>query len=186
MAEILARYWWVILIRGLAAIAFGIVAFVSPGITLVSLILVFGVFALVDGVFSLLAAFQGRGADGDWWLGVLRGVLGIGIAVLAFRNPAITALVFVFYIAAWALAGGILEIATAIRLRDVIEGEWLLGLAGAASIAFAGLLLWAPGAGALALLWWIGAWAIVTGALLVFESFLLRGLRREAAEAAAS
>lgn len=180
MAEILARYWWVVLIRGLAAIAFGVLAFVSPGLTIATLILLFGAFALVDGIFSLLAAWQGRKVDEDWWLGVLRGVLGIGIGVLTFRNPALTALALVLYIAAWALAGGILEIATAIRLRKVIEGEWLLALAGAASIAFAGLILWAPGAGALAMLWWIAAWAIVVGVLLVAESFLLRGLGRQA------
>lgn len=185
MAEILARYWWVVLIRGLAAIAFGVVAFVSPGITLASLILLFGFFVLVDGVFSLLAAWQGRKVDEDWWLGVLRGVLGILLGVLTFRNPGLTALVLVLYIAAWALAGGILEIATAIRLRDRIEGEWLLALAGVASIAFAGLVLWAPGAGALAMLWWIAAWAVVTGVLLVFESFLLRGLRHGRPEAQA-
>lgn len=180
MAEVLARYWWVVLIRGLAAIAFGVLAFVSPGITLASLILVFGAFALVDGIFSLLAAFSGRKVDEDWWLGALRGVLGIGIGVLTFRNPALTALALILYIAAWALASGILEIATAIRLRKVIEGEWLLALAGLASIAFAGLILWAPTAGALAMLWWIAAWAIVMGALLVIESFQLRGLGREA------
>jgi uncharacterized membrane protein HdeD (DUF308 family) len=186
MAEILARYWWVVLIRGLAAIAFGVVAFVSPGITLASLILLFGFFVLVDGVFSLLAAWQGRKVDEDWWLGVLRGVLGILLGALTFRNPGLTALVLVLYIAAWALAGGILEIATAIRLRDQIEGEWLLALAGVASIAFAGLVLWAPGAGALAMLWWIAAWAIVTGVLLVAESFLLRGLRHGRPEAPAT
>jgi uncharacterized membrane protein HdeD (DUF308 family) len=180
MAEILARYWWVVLIRGLAAIAFGVLAFVWPGITIASLVLVFGAFALVDGIFSLLAAFQGRKVDEEWWLGALRGVLGIGIGVLTFRNPALTALVLVLYIAAWALASGILEIATAIRLRKVIEGEWLLALAGIASILFAGLVLWAPGAGALAMLWWIAAWAIVMGALLVIESFQLRGLGRHA------
>ena len=187
MADILTRYWWVVLIRGLAAIAFGALAFLSPGITLASLIVLFGLFALVDGILLLVAAFQGRRADEDWWLGALRGVLGILIAGLTFRNPALTALVLVFYIASWALAGGVLEIAIAIRLRDEIEGEWLLGLAGLASIAFAGLLLWSPGAGAIAMLWWIAAWAAVTGALLVVESFLLRGLgTRHADERAAA
>jgi uncharacterized membrane protein HdeD (DUF308 family) len=177
MFEMLARYWWVVLLRGLAAIAFAILAFVWPGITLASLILLFGAFALVDGIFSLIGAIAGRREDEAWWIGVLRGVIGIGIGVLTFVNPAITALALVLYIAAWALASGILEIAAAIRLRKEIEGEWLLALAGVLSIAFAGLLLWAPGAGALALLWWIAAWALVLGVVLVFEAFKLRGLR---------
>lgn len=185
MSEILARYWWVILIRGIAAILFGVVAFMAPGITIATLILLFGALLLVDGIFSLLAAFAGRKVDEDWWLGLLRGVIGIGIGVLTFRSPAITALALVLYIAIWALASGILEIATAIRLRKVIEGEWLLLLAGVASIVFAGLILWAPGAGALALLWWIAAWAIVLGVLLVLESFTLRRLGRSAPQGAA-
>lgn len=177
MLEILARYWWVLLIRGLAAIAFGVLAFVWPGLTLATLILLFGAFALVDGVFALVTAIAGRRQDESWWLGILRGVIGIGIGVVTFVNPAITALALVLYIAAWALASGVLEIAAAIRLRNEIEGEWALALAGVLSIAFAGLLLWAPGAGALALLWWIAAWALVLGVLLVLESFKLRGLR---------
>jgi uncharacterized membrane protein HdeD (DUF308 family) len=177
MFEILARYWWVVLIRGLAAIGFGVLAFVWPGLTLASLVLLFGALALVDGLFALIAAIAGRREDEGWWLGLVRGVLGIGIGVLTFRNPAITALALVLYIAAWALASGVLEIAAAIRLRKEIEGEWLLALSGVASILFAGLILWAPGPGALALLWWIAAWAIVVGVLLVLEAFKLRGLR---------
>ncbi|HSJ98473.1 MAG TPA: HdeD family acid-resistance protein [Myxococcota bacterium] len=177
MFEILARYWWVLLIRGLAAIAFGVLAFVWPGLTLATLILLFGAFALVDGVFALITAIAGRRQDENWWLGILRGVIGIGIGVVTFVNPAITALALVLYIAAWALASGVLEIAAAIRLRKEIEGEWALALAGVLSILFAGLLFWAPGAGALALLWWIAAWALVLGVLLVLESFKLRGLR---------
>jgi uncharacterized membrane protein HdeD (DUF308 family) len=177
MLEILARYWWVLLIRGIAAIAFGVLAFVWPGLTLATLILLFGAFALVDGVFALVTAIAGRRQDESWWLGILRGVIGIGIGVVTFVDPAITALALVLYIAAWALASGVLEIAAAIRLRNEIEGEWALALAGVLSIAFAGLLLWAPGAGALALLWWIAAWALVLGVLLVLESFKLRGLR---------
>jgi uncharacterized membrane protein HdeD (DUF308 family) len=177
MFEVLARYWWVLLVRGLAAIAFGVLAFAWPRLTIASLVLLFGAFALVDGAFALVGAIAGRRQDESWWLGVLRGVIGIGIGVVTFVNPAITALALVLYIAAWALASGVFEIAAAIRLRKEIEGEWLLALSGVASLAFAGILLWAPGAGALALLWWIAAWAIVVGVLLVLESFKLRGLR---------
>jgi uncharacterized membrane protein HdeD (DUF308 family) len=177
--QFLARYWWVVLMRGVAAILFGVLAFVWPGLTIAALVLLFGAFALVDGVFSLLAAIGGRGERDGFWLGLLHGLIGIGIGVVTLWNPAITALALVLYIAAWALVSGVLEIVAAIRLREEIEGEWLLVLAGVLSIAFAGLLLWSPGAGALALLWWIAAWAIVVGVLLVFESFKLRGLRRE-------
>jgi uncharacterized membrane protein HdeD (DUF308 family) len=174
MLELLGRYWWVVLIRGLLAILFGVAAFVWPGITLLSLVLLFGAFALVDGAFAVVAAISGRKHSGDWGLLLLAGLLGIAIGILTYHNPAITALALVLYIAAWALVRGIFEIVTAIRLREQIEGEWLLALGGVVSIAFALLLLWAPGAGALALLWMIAAWAILFGSVLVVLAFRLR------------
>ena len=177
MLETLARHWWVLLVRGLSAIAFGVFAFAWPGVTLSVLILFFGAFVLVDGVFSLLAALRSREHDERWWFGLLRGLLGIGIGGLTMVNPGITAIVLVLYIAAWAIVSGVFEIATAVRLRQEIEGEWLMILAGVASVAFGGLLFWAPGAGALALLWWIAVWAIVLGMLLALLAFKVRRFR---------
>jgi len=174
MFELLGRYWWVVLIRGLLAILFGVCAFVWPGITLLSLVLLFGAFALVDGSFAVVAALSGRRHSGEWWLLLLAGLLGIAIGVLTYHNPAITTLALVLYIAAWAMVRGIFEIVTAVRLREQIEGEWLMALGGVASIAFALLVLWAPGAGALAMLWMIAAWAVFFGTVLVVLAFRLR------------
>ena len=174
MLELLGRYWWVVLIRGVLAILFGVAAFVWPGITLLTLVLLFGAFALVDGVFEVVAAISGRKHSGDWWLWLLGGLLGIAIGIMTYHNPALTAFALVLYIAAWALVRGVFEIVTAIRLREEIEGEWLLVLSGVVSIAFGLFVLWSPGAGALALLWMIAAWAIILGTTLVVLAFRLR------------
>jgi uncharacterized membrane protein HdeD (DUF308 family) len=173
LAETLARTWWVVVLRGLLAIALGVLAFVSPGITLASLVLVFGAYALVDGVFALLSALRGRGEE-PWWLLVLEGGVGVGIGVLTLVAPGLTALGLLFYIAIWAIATGVLEIAAALALRKEIEGEWLLVLGGLASVAFGAMLIARPGAGALAVLWLIGSYAIAFGALLVLLGFKVR------------
>ena len=172
----LARNWWVVLLRGLAGIIFGLVTFFEPGISLAALVLLFGAYAFVDGVFSIVTSVRRRGAD-RWWLLLLEGIAGIlaGIATLIW--PAITAIVLLYLIAAWALVTGVLEIAAAIRLRKVITGEWLLALSGVASVILAVLLIIAPGPGALAVVIWIGAYAFVFGALLIGLSLRLRSLR---------
>jgi uncharacterized membrane protein HdeD (DUF308 family) len=172
----LARNWWVVLLRGLAGIIFGLVTFFEPGISLAALVLLFGAYAFVDGVFSIVTAVRRRGAD-RWWLLLLEGIAGIlaGIATLIW--PAITAIVLLYLIAAWALVTGVLEIAAAIRLRKVITGEWLLALSGVASVILGVLLIIAPGPGALAVVIWIGAYAFVFGALLIGLSLRLRSLR---------
>jgi uncharacterized membrane protein HdeD (DUF308 family) len=177
MVADLARYWWVLAIRGVAAILFGIAAFVWPGITLTVLVLLFGAYALVDGIFAVVAGISVRKEQERWWLMVLEGVVGIIIGVLTFLYPSITALVLLYFIAAWAIVTGAFEIAAAIRLRREIEGEWLLALAGIASLIFGVLLVIQPGAGALALIWLIGAYAIVFGILMLVLAFRLRGLR---------
>jgi uncharacterized membrane protein HdeD (DUF308 family) len=173
LVEALARYWWVVVLRGVLAIALGVLAFVWPVVTLTSLVIVFGAYALVDGVFALLSAVRGGGAE-PWWLLVLEGGVGIGIGVLTLVAPGITALALLFYIAIWAIATGVLEIAAALALRKEIEGEWLLVLGGLVSVAFGALLIARPGAGALAVLWLIGGYAIAFGALLVLLGLKLR------------
>jgi uncharacterized membrane protein HdeD (DUF308 family) len=176
LVELLSRYWWVLLIRGLAAILFGVLAFAWPGLTLASLVIVFGAYALVDGVFAIAGAIRGGGRQ-PWWLLLLEGLVGVGIGVLTLFAPQVTALALLFYIAIWAVATGVLQIAAAIALREEIQGEWLLGLGGLASVVFGALLVARPGAGALAVLWLIGAWALVFGATLVVLSLKARRLR---------
>src|SRR3712207_2895613 len=177
MLDSIARNWWVLAVRGVAAILFGIAAFIWPGITLSVLVLLFGAYALVDGIFAVVAGINVRRQEDRWWMMVLSGVAGIIFGVLTVFWPGITALVLVFFIAAWSIVTGALEVAAAIRLRRELEGEWMLALAGIASVLFGILLFVQPGAGALALVWIIGAYAVVYGVLLLILAFRLRGMR---------
>jgi uncharacterized membrane protein HdeD (DUF308 family) len=166
--------WWLLALRGLVAVLFGVLAFIWPGITLISLVWLFGAFALVNGVLSLvLAAKTPKGYPRLGSL-ILGGLLGILAGLLTFIMPGISALGLLILIAVWALVTGVLEIIAAIRLRKVITNEWLLILAGIASVAFGVLLLIRPAIGALALIWWIGAWALVSGILLLILAFRMR------------
>ena len=177
MIEALKRYWWVPVIRGISGIVFGIIAFAYPGIALATLVLLFGAWMLIDGVFRIIGATAGRASDPDWGFHLIIGILGIVVGILTFRAPRITALALIIYVAAWALMIGAAEIALAVKLRREIKGEWFLILMGLASIVFAVLLLWNPGPGALALLWLIASYAIVFGVLAIFFGFRLRSLR---------
>lgn len=171
----LSRNWWAVSLRGLAGILFGIITFFAPGISLAALVLLFGAYALMDGVLAIVTAVRRRGAD-RWWLLLLEGLVGIAAGVLTFLLPAITAIALLYVIAAWALVTGAFEIAAAIRLRKVISGEWLLALSGIFSIALGVLLVMFPGPGALAVVIWIGAYAFVFGALFFALGLRLRGL----------
>jgi uncharacterized membrane protein HdeD (DUF308 family) len=171
LANILSRYWWMTLIRGVIAIAFGIMIYAWPEISLVSLMLVFGTLALADGVTTVATAIGGRHEHESWWVFLLAGLAGIVVGILTLLNPALTALALLFYIAIWAIATGLLQIVAAIRLRKEIEGEVWLGLAGLASIVFGVLLAARPGEGALAVLWLIATYAIVSGVILVILAF---------------
>lgn len=169
----LAKNWWLVLLRGIAGILFGILAFAWPGITLLSLVILYGVYALLDGLFAIVAGFKGAGAEARWWL-ILIGILGVAAGLLTFFWPGITALVLTIFIGAWALIHGIFEIVGAIKIRKEIDNEWWLILSGAISVLFGLIILVMPGAGALALVWLIGAYAIVFGALLVGFAFRLK------------
>lgn len=177
MLEVLSRYWWAFVVRGIVAILFGILAYVWPGITLTTLIILFGAFAFVDGIFLIIKTIGNWGGREDRWLLLLEGLLGIGIGSLAFLAPGVTTLILVFYIAVWSLSTGVLEIATAIRLRKEIQGEGWMILSGIASIIFALLLMVFPGGGALGLIWLIAAYAIIFGVMLVILGIKLRGHR---------
>ena len=177
MIETLKRHWWVPVIRGIAAIVFGILAFVYPGITIATLVLFFGAWVLIDGIFRVVGAIGHRASDPDWGWHIVIGIVGIIVGLLTFHAPQITALALIIYIAAWALMIGATEIAFAIKLRREIKGEWFLILMGLASIIFAVLLLWNPVAGAAAVIWLIGWYAVVLGILAIFFGFRLRSLR---------
>jgi len=172
----LTRYnWWALAIRGLAAIIFGILAFVWPGVTLTVLVMLFGFYAIVDGVFAIATAIHHSRTGEQRWMLWLEGILGIVAGLLTLILPGVTALVLLFLIAFWSIVTGVLEIAAAIRLRQEIEGEWLMAVSGIASLVLGFVLLLFPRAGALALIWWIGAYALVFGVLLLALAFRLRG-----------
>jgi len=173
----LARNWWVVALRGVVAILFGLLAFVLPGITLAVLVLLFGAYAIVEGIFNVIAAVRGREGVAPWWALLLEGLVSIGAGVVTFVWPGLTALVLLYVIAVWAVITGALEIAAAIRLRKVMTGEWWLALSGVLSIVFGALLMIAPAAGALVVVLWIGAYAVVFGALLIGLAFRLRRWR---------
>ena len=173
---VLSRNWWLVALRGLAAIVFGVLAFVWPAITLWALVLLFGAYMLVDGIFAIVAAVRAAGREARWWLLLIEGVLGVLAGLVAAFWPGLTALALLYFIAAWAIVSGILEIAGAIRLRREIEGEWALGLSGALSLLFGVLLVVIPApAGLLSLVGLLGAYARAFGVLLLVLAFRLRG-----------
>ena len=174
--------WWALMLRGVAAVIFGALAFANPGITVGALIFLFAAYALVDGAFAIAAAINRTDRTGHWGAMLLRGILGIIASIMAVTWPAMTALVLLFLIAGWAIATGLVEIAAAIRLRKVITGEWLLVVSGILSILFGLTLMAFPGPGILAVVWLIGVYAVAFGALMIAAGFELRSLarRREA------
>ena len=168
------RAWWLVLLRGIAAILFGVLAWTWPGVTLLTLALLWGAYALVDGIAALWGGWQAKDGGKPMWQVVVIGLLGIAVGIFTFVSPALTAIALLILIAVWAIANGVFEIAAAIRLRKEIANEWLLILSGAVSILFGGWLIYNPGAGALALIWLIGAFAIAYGVLLVALAVRLR------------
>jgi uncharacterized membrane protein HdeD (DUF308 family) len=179
MLHTLATNWWALALRGSVAVLFGLLTFFLPGITLVTLLLLFGAYALVDGIFNIAAFF--RIASHHWAL-LIEGVIGIIAGIVTFAWPGITALILLYVIAFWAIFTGIFEIIAGIRLRKFLTNEWLLLVMGAVSLVFGLLILFAPGAGALAIVLWIGAYALVFGAFLLALAFRLRGHRRVVAQ----
>jgi uncharacterized membrane protein HdeD (DUF308 family) len=173
MLHALARNWWLILLRGICGILFGVLTFIWPAISLVTLVLLYGAYALVDGVLALIAAIKGGAPAPRWWLALV-GVLGILAGLVAMGLPGMTAIVLVLFIAGWMIATGVMQIIGAIRLRKEIDNEWWLVAAGALSVLVGVIIAIAPGAGALGLLWVIGAYAIVFGVMLVGLAFRLR------------
>ncbi len=175
MLESFARNWWVIALRGLVAIVFGIIALVSPQSTILALVLVFAAFIVADGFLTLFSGFETHKEDNRWWVMVLGGLVEIILGVLVVVWPQITVQVFVYLVAAWAVITGVAEIIAGIELRGLLPNEWLMLLNGILSVAFGVLVMIYPSAGALSLVWLLGLYAIVAGILDIVFSFRLRG-----------
>ncbi|HVO92088.1 MAG TPA: HdeD family acid-resistance protein [Terriglobales bacterium] len=169
----LAKNWWLVLLRGIAAVLFGVLALGWPGLTLLTLILLYGAYALADGVIAIIAAITGNAPVGRWWLAIV-GIVGVAVGALTFMLPGITALILLYTMAGWAVAIGVLQIIGAIRLRKEIDNEWFLILSGAISVLFGLGVILHPGAGALALVWVIGTYAIIAGVLYIGLAFRLK------------
>src|SRR5262245_63888133 len=176
LEALISRFWWALVLRGAAAILFGLIAFFWPGVTLVALVLLFGAYAFIDGIAGIVMGIREYGERERWWGTLLSGAVGVGAGIVTLMSPGITALALLTLIAVWAILRGALDIVAAIRLRHAIEGEWLLGLSGVLSLGFGLLLLAQPGAGALAVVWWIGAYALLLGIVLIVLGFRARSL----------
>ncbi len=171
----LIRYWWVLVLRGIFALIFGLIALVWPGLTLAALVILFGAYSFADGIFALIAAIQHKDRVAPL---ILEGIAGLAAAVVTFLWPAITALALLYVIAAWAIVTGVMELVAAFKLHRALANEFLLGLSGVASIVFGVLLIFRPDAGALAVTWLIGAYALVFGALLLALGLRMYKFRR--------
>ena len=175
MNMVLARNWWALVLRGVLAIVFGVLAFVNPGITLATLVLLFGAYSLVDGVFAIIAGLRAAQRHERWWPFALEGLACIVVGLFTFVAPAATAFALLMLVSAWAIVTGVFRIAAAIRLRKEIQGEWLLILNGLLSVVFGIVIIARPGAGLVTLVWLIGMYAIIFGVILVALGFRLRG-----------
>ena len=175
MKELLARSWWMLALQGSVAVLFGLLAVLWPGLTLLTLVALFAAYAIISGAVALYGAVTNRTMDSAWWLILLLGLVSVAAGVLAIFYPGLTALALVLLMGANALVTGILQIAMAVRLRKVVRNEWLLILAGIASTVFGALVLVFPGAGALALVWLISFYAVLSGILLLSLAFRVKG-----------
>lgn len=176
MLTIISRDWWIYVLRGILAIAFGLLAIIWPGLTIGVLVVLFGIYVIFEGFLALSAAFRHRQRP-IWWVLLLEGLAGIVVGIFAFIWPGLTAVILLIFIAIWAILTGILEIAAAIQLRRQLKGEWALGLTGVLSIMIGVLLLSNPGAGALAVVWLIGIYAILFGVLLTILGFKVKNTK---------
>jgi uncharacterized membrane protein HdeD (DUF308 family) len=175
MTTQLARNWWLLLLRGVAAVIFGVLAFMSPLIAATVLVLFFGAYALVDGLIAVYASLTHRAGHDRWWVLLLEGLVGIAAGILTFVYPDLTALLLLYFIAAWAILTGVLEIIAAARLRREIEGEWLLVFSGILSVLFGILVAIFPAISMVAVVWLIAIYAILFGLLFITLGLRVRG-----------
>lgn len=186
MLGLVARDWWVFAFRGIAAIVLGVLAFMWPETTLTALVFLFGANVVVDGVSLLIAVARGDAvARRHGWTVGMMGVLGIIAGVVTFAWPGLTALSMLYLAATWAIATGVIQVIAAVVLRREVDGEFWMALGGVASILFGALLVAAPGAGLITLVWLVGLWAIVSGVSSVGLAHRLRGIHAALPEPAA-
>lgn len=171
MTNYLYQNRWLIGLRGVLAIIFGVLAFLMPGMTAFALVIVFSAYAILDGILAIATGVRTHEANSRWWLIIIEGIVDIAAGVIAFLYPGLAAVTLLFVIAFWAIITGILEIAAAIRLRREITNEWALGLTGVASIILGVIMIVNPGAGLVGLVWAIGGYAIIFGVLMLFLAF---------------
>jgi uncharacterized membrane protein HdeD (DUF308 family) len=173
----LARNWWAIALRGVAAILFGVLTVIWPGLSLAVLVILFGIYTLLEGIFNVIAAVRLRQGERRWLALLLEGLVSVAVGAVTLVLPGLTALALIFLIAAWAILTGVLEIVAAVRLHRLVRGGGWLALSGVLSLVFGVLVACFPGAGALSLLLWVAAYSIVFGALLLLLAFRLRSTR---------
>ncbi|HWL59224.1 MAG TPA: HdeD family acid-resistance protein [Paracoccus sp. (in: a-proteobacteria)] len=177
LVRVMSANWWVLLLRGIAAILFGIVALLLPGLTVFVLLWVFGVYAIFDGLMAVITAVQRRKSDDRWWAWALDGVLSIAIGLMALFWTGATALAFIIWMAIWGVIAGIFRIVAAIRLRNEFKGEWELILSGVLLVVWGVLMAMLPAAGLLSIAWLLGVFAILIGITLIALSLRLRKMK---------
>jgi uncharacterized membrane protein HdeD (DUF308 family) len=180
----MSKNWWVVLLRGIVGVIFAALAFASPGATLLALVFVYGAYAIVDGAFAFYMAYLASRQERRSWPCLLEGLAGVGAGVLAFAWPGVTTLALLYIVAAWAIITGVVEIIAAVDLRKQMQNEWLLGLSGVLSIIFGVIVVAQPDAGALAVVWTLGAYALLYGVTLIVLAFRMRGLGKSLRTAA--
>ncbi len=173
LSAVAGRVWWTLVLRGAVAVLFGLAALFWPGKTLFVLILFFGAYTLVDGIFAIVGGIMDSSRR---WLLLIEGVLGVVAGLILLAWPGLGAIVLLYVIAIWAVVTGVMEIIAAISLRREIDNEWLMILGGSLSVLFGLILAFLPGAGLLSLTWLIGAFALVFGVAFIFLGFRVRGL----------
>lgn len=183
LADLYKSAWWMLLLRGIFLVLFGILFATWPGVAVFTFVVFFGAFALIHGLMAVIGSIANRAGNEDWWLVLLEGIVSIVIGILTFGWPGLTGLVLAYFIAAWAVIMGILRIYGAIKLRKEIDGEWLLILGGVISLLFGIFVFTRPLAGALAIAWIIGVYAIVFGILGIALSFRVRSWQKKAEKA---
>ena len=166
--------WWALALRGLAGILLGLLAFAWPGVTIAAVVTLFGLYALMDGVFAIIAALRGVRENDRWGWMLVEGIASVLAGLVALFMPVLGAIALVWIIAFWAIVTGALEIGAAYRLRKIIEGEWMLMLAGALSLALGLIIVLQPGVGVGVIATWIGAYALVAGAVTLVLAFRVR------------
>ncbi len=174
---LMQRYWWVLALRGLIAVIFGLAALAWPGLTILVLVAIFGAYALIDGIIAVVISLQERNSLRRWWVLLLEGIVGILIGIATFLWPGVTAIALLSLIAVWAIITGIFEVAEAFSGHGTVGQEWAIGIAGILSILLGILLIAQPGAGLLTIALFIGIYAIIFGIMLIIRAFQFRSVR---------